>query len=97
MPKLILTVEDLFQLTGRGLVLAPEVPEDAVPVTGNQTRFTALVRLVRPDSTRLHISAVIAVEFCFPGRHKWVCYPRGVTNADIPIGTEVWLLDHEGT
>jgi hypothetical protein len=87
----ILTVEDRFVLSGRGLVLVPEVPAEVAGPSSNS--WTARVRLKRPDGSELEIQARFRLEAFRPGGLRWMCYLLDIGKSVVPIGTEVWLLD----
>jgi hypothetical protein len=91
MARLLLTVEDCFLLSGRGLVLIPEVPADALgPVPSG---WTAIIRLRQPGGAERSTEATFYLEHFRPGGYKWMCYPNGAGKEDVPPGTEVWLPD----
>ena len=83
----ILTVEDVFDITGRGLVVVPG------PLEKDYAGPRELaVRLVLPDGDEKIAS--MRLEYVFqspPARESRLgCILRGITKADVPIGTEVW-------
>ena len=86
----LLVVEDCFQLTGRGLVVMPNVPDNALD--GKKPGFVTRVRLVYPDSEEEVVSAWIGYEFFYPRGHRLACMLKDV-NKKVPTGTEVWLVD----
>jgi hypothetical protein len=89
MPTLLLTVEDNFKVAGR-LILSPDIRKEwADRVAGRS------VRLVRPDGSVL-VSRVDCVGHLTPRRsgQGWpIALPGDVSKEDVPVGTEVWLLD----
>lgn len=84
----LMTVEDSFQIAGRGLVVvpAPLVQEYAGPTK-------VPVKLLRPDGseleTELHISHVFQTPP--PKELRWGCVLPKLQKQDVPIGTEIWL------
>ncbi len=86
---LLSTVEDVFEIEGRGCVVVPGVSHNA------SVRESAAIELHLPDgsvvSTRIH-----ALEFLDgPGRRTFcvpIILPPEFTKQDIPIGTKIWLL-----
>jgi len=90
--KLILTVEDVFDISGHGLILTPKIPDDL----GLTVRPKDPIQLRTPDGRILE--TYIA---CFSsgrpigGDRRFYCImlPRDFMKPDIPIGTEVWLVD----
>lgn len=91
-PVLLFVVEDAFQITGRGCVLAPgPVAEPgARPVrVGDQ------LRLHKPDGQSFD-TVIRGVDML--GRRQRseiitapILLPREITKDDVPIKTEVWL------
>ena len=89
--RLILTVEDVFDIAGRGLVITPKIPDDL----GFAVRPNDPIQLRTPDGRIL--DTYIA---CFSsgrpsgGRRFYdIVLPRDLQKQDVPIGTEVWLAD----
>lgn len=92
-PVLLFTVEDAFQITGRGCVLVPgpSAEEGSQPI-----RIGDRVCLRKPDGHSFD-TVIAGVEMI--GRRPRpkvitapILLPRDVTKDDVPIGTEVWLL-----
>jgi hypothetical protein len=87
---LLLKVEDLFQLSERGLVLTPEL---AVEV---RDRFkngdVVAVELVRSDGASTRGTVHLWYEHHRPGGYKMMCFLDGMSKEEIPVGTEVWAL-----
>lgn len=71
-------VEQIFMVSGRGLVLLPGAGHKAVSV-GNA------IKLIRPDASVVEskISGIVFNE----AHHIFVA----LTKEDVPVGTEVWL------
>jgi hypothetical protein len=90
--KLILKVEDVFDIAVKGLVLTPSIPDNL----GFAVRPKDLIQLRTPDGRVIetHID-------CFgSGRPRGssrrfydIVLPRDLLKKDVPIGTEVWLVD----
>lgn len=77
----LFTVEATFSITGRGLILTPGLGDkEAAP--GD------LIRIVRPDQSVLE-TTIKAISF---NRFRDILVGDGLTKADIPPGSEVWLL-----
>ncbi|UJR85093.1 hypothetical protein [Sandaracinus amylolyticus] len=83
----LLVVEERFEIAGRGLVLMPGVP------AGEATRSELSVELLRPDGTTAVVRAHVEITFAVPlPKERWATVRlEGVTKADLPIGTELWL------
>jgi hypothetical protein len=78
---MLFIVEDVFSITGQGLVLTPGLGNHYVPI-GTK------IRLVRPDGSVLH-AAIRGIVF----ETRDISIGQEWTKADIPIGTEVWLAE----
>lgn len=92
-PVLLFTVEDAFEITGRGCVLVPgpSAEEGSQPI-----RIGDRLCLRKPDGHSLD-TVIAGVEII--GRRPRpkvvtapIVLPKDVTKGDVPIGTEVWLL-----
>jgi hypothetical protein len=83
----ILTVEDVFDIKGRGLVVVPGPLVDAY-AGPRQIQ----VRLILPNGAER--TASMRLDYVFqtppPKEYRLACILRGVAKADVPIGTEVW-------
>ena len=90
-PRLLLVVEDTFAISGRGLIIAPDVDLGE----GHQRHLN--VELRRPDGTRFHAEALAQVPFVNPprigDRPRHVLLFTRLTKTDVPIGTELWITD----
>jgi hypothetical protein len=89
--RFLCTVEDVFEIAGRGCVLAPGISEKTPPdIT---IRAHDPIQLRRPDGSvvRTHIHAVEIL--AGPGRRSCVpvLLPPEFVKTDVPIGTEIWL------
>lgn len=85
--ELLLSVEDHFMLTGRGLVLAPDVPL----AHGNDNPVCAVI-VERPDGTRLPAMAELRLDHFRPAGYKLiVCLPR-LNKTDVPVGSKIWKV-----
>lgn len=92
----LFTVADRFQIEGRGCVLVPGLPtEPTSPIVPRGTR----IRLRRPDGqeTDTFIEAIELISYrkqpekiCIP-----ILLPKDITKEDVPVGTEVLLLEEE--
>ena len=86
----ILTIEDIFDVAGRGLVVVPG------PLVKDYTGpREAAVRLVRPNGEEKFAS--MRLEYVFqtppPKEHRFTCILLGVSKVDVPTGTQVWAED----
>lgn len=88
--KLLTTVEDLFLITGRGLVVVPGPLRSEVADGANVP-----VELRLPNGKVLYAHASLQHFFQSPPpppdiAKQWGCILWGVTKEQIPIGTEIW-------
>ena len=88
MPKLLMTVEDRFQIASRGLVVVPGplVTEFAGPASLN-------VELRRPDGSIAHALLLIQHQFQTPPspERRWASVFTTLSKQDVPVGTEIWI------
>lgn len=84
----LLTVEDSFQISGRGLVVVPcpKIDEYAGPDAPQ-------VELRLPDGEVA--TATLRIERSFfsppPVEPRWTCVLPSASKADVPVGTEIWV------
>jgi hypothetical protein len=94
--KRLLTVEDTFQITGRGLVVVPGPPFDTFGTDGRTYPCSVLVK--RPDGSTLVAQAHFYMAFFEPleaqmrylERGRYECVLRGVSKHDVPVGSEIY-------
>ncbi|QYO67524.1 hypothetical protein [Leptolyngbya sp. 7M] len=96
MQKLLLTVEQAFTLTGRGVIVAPEIPVDQAPAT-----LPSSVTLKRPDGTTVTTKAAFhiahiqtrSVEHTLEILRNpcYTCLLKDIDEAAVPVGTEIWI------
>lgn len=99
--KLLVAVEDSFQVSGRGVVIEPPpTPEDVgVEPLGPSFRLqmksvrTARVRLVRPDGAVEEVEAQFSWAHFNPGGFQFMCLLPGAKKEQVPPGTQMWLLE----
>jgi len=88
--KRLTKVEDIFQVTGRGLIVVPG------PLRSEVTGGTNIpVELRRPDGSVLYAQVSLQHFFQSPPpppevAKQWGCILSGVAKEQVPIGTEVW-------
>ena len=89
---LLSTVEDVFEIEGRGCVITPGLGSSTpspLPI-----RRSDPISLHRPDGSIIE-THVHAIEFLHGSQHRScfpILLPPNITKADVPIGTEVWYL-----
>jgi hypothetical protein len=85
--RLLFTVEDVFLIRDRGLILVPGLERDERIGVGDP------LLLKMPDGSSATAS-VAGIEFSTPNpRHMFPILLNGLTKDDVPIGTEVWSVD----
>ena len=93
----LFTVEDMFQLDKRGLVLAYGIPHSS---TTTVTKGDSLL-LRKPDQTTLdtHLLDIPMIRYRPDVKAEDKATPimigKGITKEDIPLGTEVFLLSNQ--
>ena len=89
MEKLLLVVEDAFEVRGRGVIVVPDIPLDEL-----KQPTPTMVMLKRPDGTSSSVEAWIGVPFIDPplvvGKRGYTCFLKGIDRLAVPIGTEVY-------
>lgn len=85
--ELLPSVEDRFMLTGRGLVLAPDLP---LPHGKHNPAIAVIVE--RPDGTSLPTEAELRLDHFRPGGYKLIVYLPALEKADVPVGSKVWKV-----
>jgi hypothetical protein len=88
MQSKLLTVEDVFDIPGRGLIVVPGPLPDSF---GSPTEISVSLR--RPDGQVLNATASITFQFQTPPpkEHRFAVILKGPTKSDVPIGTEIWF------
>jgi hypothetical protein len=95
----LFTVADGFQIEGRGCVLVPGLPTG--PDSPNVPRG-AHIRLRTPDGRETDTFIKELEMISYRQRPEKICIPvllpKNITKDDVPVGTEVLLLEkHETT
>ena len=87
--RLLFTVEDVFTIPGRGVVLTPEL----VPVGREVFRNGDPLRLRRPDGSE-DIVNIGGLGFAkvLNSRCQVLIFLRDKSKADVPVGTGVWSV-----
>jgi hypothetical protein len=100
MNKLLLIVEESFQITGRGVVLQPDASPEIIG--SKASSHAAAVLLVRPNGEEENLQATfywehfnVSTELLLEGfkTFQYVCVLRDGTKEQVPPGTQIWLLD----
>lgn len=87
MSKRLLVIEDLFEITGRGLVVVPGplVTEYVGPLRRHVT-----LKLPNGDVKMALLMLDHAFQTPPAKERRWLCRLGGVARSDVTIGTEVW-------
>jgi len=85
---LLLKVEGVFRVQGRGLVLQPGLSSETGVRAGER------LELRRPDGSTVKTSLVAVELLCGPGKPcTWVLMlPHELTDEAVPAGTEIWRV-----
>lgn len=79
---LLFVVEQVFSITGRGVVLLPGLGKNVV-------RVGTIVRLVRPDGSTLD-TKIRGIGF---NEFRDILVGQELRKEDVPAGTEVWMIE----
>jgi len=96
----LFSVEDRFSIRGRGTVLAPGIPRNLNLPT---IRDGAKIQLRKPDLTIVYtfIKAIEMIRYRpeVPPEKRTIpiLLPKDIHKFDVPIGTEVYLVEDEET
>jgi hypothetical protein len=82
MPHLIFKVAGSFAIEGRGLCVSPGEWGDGKARRGDS------IELRRPNGSALRAAVR---DITYP--HQDILLPAGITDSDIPPGTEIWTVD----
>lgn len=90
MGRLLFVVEDVFEIRSRGIVAVPGI----TPLPGEKWKVGDAIELRRPNESTL-CSEIAGIEMvaCTPPLRSFAILLKGVTKAQVPIGTEVWSVD----
>jgi hypothetical protein len=89
MAKMLSTVEDVFQISGRGSVVV--VP--GIPRAGDwRLKVGDPLRLRFPDGTET-LTVVGGIEMASPPNPTFIplLLGYGLGKSDVPVGTEIWI------
>jgi hypothetical protein len=84
----LLTIEEAFYISGRGVIVTPGIPIDDYSGPQSQT-----VILQRPDGAETTANATFDMPLVNPPPPLpyFVCVLVGLTKEDVPNGTEIWI------
>lgn len=84
--KLLLTVEDTFLISGRGLVVVPDIEPAA-----QATNFTGAVTIEPPAGVAFETNAEFSWTHFRPGGMKCLLTLPGVSKEAVPIGSRIYF------
>jgi hypothetical protein len=89
MQSLIMTIEDSFQIPGRGLVIVP-----APLVSSLHGPANLKVSLHRPNGSKIEVEMLVTHHFLTPAPQepRWGCILPSLQQHEVPNGTEVWSV-----
>jgi hypothetical protein len=79
---LLFTVQEIFTLTGMGLILTP-----GPSIENNSIKIGSKIKLIRPDKSEIN---TIITGWAWNDRRD-IFIESKYSKEDVPIGTEVWL------
>lgn len=88
MKRRLITVEDTFRISGRGLLVVPAPLMSELPVEGG----VIPVELRKPDGSSAEAALLLTYIFQTPPPKelRWACVLKSLSKEDVPIGTEIW-------
>ncbi len=82
MPRCLMVVEDVFEISGRGIVLSPAF---------DPLNLGFGIELRRPDGTKIGTTIGGVGSFLnSAGEPRFAVLLKDLTRGDVPLGTEVW-------
>jgi len=92
----LITVEDTFQITGRGLVIIPGPPFNTFGTNGRSHSCSVVIK--RPDGSPLVAQAHFYTAFFEPmearlrylERGNYECLLPDLAKSDVPVGSEIF-------
>jgi hypothetical protein len=86
----LLTVDDVFDIPGRGLIVFPGPLADSFASPSEIS-----VTLKRPDGRIINATASITFYFQSPPpkERRLAVILKGLPKSDVPLGTEIWFDD----
>ena len=89
---LLFKVEDVFDISGRGCVMAPEIPFSSLDIS---IRVRDRIQLRTPEGDVLN-TYIASIELVKPSDgsacRAAIVLPRELLKKDVPIGTEVYWV-----
>jgi hypothetical protein len=92
MARRLFTVEDVFEIRGRGLLMTVLVP-GIVPEGGERFRIGDPIILLKPDGSSMSVKIGFLEQIHPNPRHELSIVLNEVSKENVPIGTEVWSVD----
>ena len=90
--RLICTIEDVFDITSRGCVVVPGVPYEFPVSVGIGARLL----IEKPSGERIEttLAGLEMINRGKPMNHAPFSVERNTRKADLPIGSQVFLLEN---
>jgi hypothetical protein len=88
MARRLITVEDTFQIAGRGLIPAPGI----LPLDQEVIKIGDPLQLRRPDGV-VFLTKIAGIEMIGVSRKDICILLKGLDKDQVPIGTEIWSVD----
>ena len=92
MSRHLVTIEDVFEVAERGVLVLPEIPCNSLP-----RPVPARVGIRDPLQASMRtVDVQFEIPFLDPPPSREVgcfCLLKGVAKAEVMIGSELWLLD----
>lgn len=88
MPKLLLTVDDVYELPGRGIIVSPSIPLHELPQP-----IPSIVSVRSSDGVLVSVEAVFSILMGVGApQHEpaYTCLLKGMSKASVPIGATIY-------
>jgi hypothetical protein len=101
MTKLLITVDDRLHIEGRGLVVSPDLPSEVAPKKAGDYSVTLKLPNGKTKDTvasvqyefRRYVTIEALQEALDSGQTGIICTFKNLKPKDVPVGTEVWLVN----
>jgi hypothetical protein len=87
---LILKVEDVLDVSGRGIVLVPGLETELYNFSGE---YEAIIETPNGVQKNCKVSFTIPFQSPPPNIRKFWCHLLGLSKLEIPIGSNLWLIN----
>ncbi|OZY84370.1 hypothetical protein CBP51_14250 [Cellvibrio mixtus] len=90
---LILKIEDVMDVRGRGIVLAPGLEAEQYNFSGE---YEAILETPTGEQKNCKVVFTIPFQSPPPKIRKYWCHLSGLAKLEIPIGSNLWLTNFKG-